>query len=68
MQLRTNFDITVASELMAVLALSTDLKDMRQRIARIVIGYDTKVGDGGGDGAWCSSDVKLGIIGEPCHH
>lgn len=34
----TGFDITVASELMAILALSTDLKDMRQRISRMVIG------------------------------
>lgn len=34
----TGFDITVASELMAILALSTDLKDMRQRIGRMVIG------------------------------
>ncbi|CUS23902.1 LAQU0S12e02586g1_1 [Lachancea quebecensis] len=34
----TGFDITVASELMAILALSRDLKDMRQRVGRIVIG------------------------------
>lgn len=34
----TGFDITVASELMAILALSRDLKDMRSRIGRIVIG------------------------------
>lgn len=38
----TGFDITVASELMAILALSSDLKDMRARIGRIVIGTDTK--------------------------
>lgn len=38
----TGFDITVASELMAILALSKDLKDMRRRIGRIVVGanYD----------------------------
>ncbi|KAL6942163.1 C-1-tetrahydrofolate synthase, mitochondrial [Hanseniaspora vineae] len=35
---QTGFDITVASELMAILALSRDLKDMRERIGRIVIG------------------------------
>jgi methylenetetrahydrofolate dehydrogenase (NADP+)/methenyltetrahydrofolate cyclohydrolase/formyltetrahydrofolate synthetase/formate--tetrahydrofolate ligase len=35
----SGFDITVASELMAILALSTDLKDLRQRIGKIVIGY-----------------------------
>jgi len=40
----TGYDITVASEVMAILALTTSLKDMRQRIARIVIGstYDGK--------------------------
>jgi formyltetrahydrofolate synthetase len=37
-ELKTNFAIAVASELMAILALATDLKDMRERIARIVIG------------------------------
>ncbi|CAH0416417.1 formate--tetrahydrofolate ligase [Periweissella fabaria] len=33
------FDITVASELMAILTLSTDLTDLKARINRIVIGY-----------------------------
>ncbi|MBZ6002611.1 formate--tetrahydrofolate ligase [Leuconostoc gelidum subsp. aenigmaticum] len=33
------FDITVASELMAILTLSTDLMDLKSRIARIVVGY-----------------------------
>ena len=32
------FDITVASEIMAILCLATDLEDMRARFARIVIG------------------------------
>ncbi len=35
---RTGFDITVASEIMAVLALTTDLADMRERFGKIVIG------------------------------
>ncbi len=35
---RTGFDITVASEIMAILALTTDLADMRERMGRIVIG------------------------------
>ncbi|CAG99598.1 trifunctional formate-tetrahydrofolate ligase/methenyltetrahydrofolate cyclohydrolase/methylenetetrahydrofolate dehydrogenase MIS1 [Kluyveromyces lactis] len=35
---QTGFDITVASELMAILALSKDLKDLRERVGRIVIG------------------------------
>lgn len=34
----TGFDITVASEIMAVLALTTDLADMRERLGRMVIG------------------------------
>ncbi|HET6816305.1 MAG TPA: formate--tetrahydrofolate ligase [Mycobacteriales bacterium] len=36
---QTGFDITAASEVMAVLALSTSLQDMRQRLGRIVVGY-----------------------------
>jgi formyltetrahydrofolate synthetase len=38
----TGFDITVASEIMAILALTTDLADMRDRFGRIVIGTNTK--------------------------
>lgn len=34
------FDITVASELMAILCLATDLKDLKRRIGNIVIGYN----------------------------
>ncbi len=34
----TGFDITVASELMAVLCLATDMEDLRARIDRIVVG------------------------------
>jgi methylenetetrahydrofolate dehydrogenase (NADP+)/methenyltetrahydrofolate cyclohydrolase/formyltetrahydrofolate synthetase/formate--tetrahydrofolate ligase len=37
------FDITVASELMAILALTTSVEDMRERIGRIVIGTNSKV-------------------------
>ncbi len=33
------FDISAASELMAILALSSDLKDLRQRIGRVVVAY-----------------------------
>ncbi len=33
------FDITVASEVMAVLCLSKDIVDLKQRIAKIVVGY-----------------------------
>ena len=40
----TGFDITVASEIMAILALTTSLKDMRERLGKIVIGV-SKSGD-----------------------
>ena len=33
------FDITVASEIMAVLCLATGLKDLKERLARIIVGY-----------------------------
>ncbi len=36
---QTGFDITAASEVMAVLALATSLHDLRQRFGRIVVGY-----------------------------
>lgn len=36
----TGFDIAVASEVMAILALATDLKDLRERMGRIVFAYD----------------------------
>jgi formyltetrahydrofolate synthetase len=34
---RTGYDIAVASEIMAVLALTTDLEDMRERFGRMVV-------------------------------
>src|SRR6516165_2954308 len=36
---QTGFDITAASEVMATLALTSSLKDLRARLGRIVIGY-----------------------------
>jgi len=41
---QTGFDITAASEVMAIFALSTSLADMRARMGRIVVGY-TNDGD-----------------------
>ncbi|MHC4442459.1 MAG: formate--tetrahydrofolate ligase [Planctomycetota bacterium] len=35
----TGFDLTAASEVMAVLSLANSLKDLRKRLGRIVIGY-----------------------------
>jgi formate--tetrahydrofolate ligase len=50
------FDITVASEIMAVLCLATDIKDLKLRLSRMVIAYNEKkepvtVGDLGVEGA-----------------
>ena len=33
------YDITVASEIMAVLCLASDIKDLKERLSRIIIGY-----------------------------
>lgn len=41
---QAGFDITAASEVMVILALATSLKDLRERLGRIVIGY-TRSGD-----------------------
>jgi formate--tetrahydrofolate ligase len=35
----TGYDIVAASEIMAILCLSTSLKDMRERFARVIVGY-----------------------------
>jgi formate--tetrahydrofolate ligase len=41
---QTGFDITAASEVMAILALSNSMDDLRSRMGRIVVGY-TKTGE-----------------------
>ena len=41
---QTGFDITAASEVMALLALTTSADDLRERLGRIVVGY-TRAGD-----------------------
>lgn len=38
--MQSKFGITVSSELMAILSIATDLKDLRERIANIVVAYD----------------------------
>ena len=40
--LRSGFQITVSSEVMAILAVARDLADMRERMGKIVIAYDKK--------------------------
>ncbi len=39
---KTGFDITVSSELMAILALTNGLRDLRERVGRVVVAYDKK--------------------------
>jgi formate--tetrahydrofolate ligase len=38
---QTGFDITVASEIMAIFCLATDLDDIQRRIGNIIVGYTT---------------------------
>ena len=39
---KDGYDITVASEIMAVLCLAKNLEDLKQRLARIIIGFNSK--------------------------
>ncbi|MBE0534221.1 MAG: formate--tetrahydrofolate ligase [Phycisphaerae bacterium] len=41
-EMESGFQITVSSEVMAILAVSRDLKDFRRRMARIVVAHDMK--------------------------
>jgi formyltetrahydrofolate synthetase len=41
-EMDSGFQITVSSEVMAILAVTRDLKDLRERMAKIVIAYDKK--------------------------
>lgn len=50
----TGFDITPASELMAVLCLSNDIKELRERIDSILLGYTA------GDIPFTTKDLKVG--------
>ncbi len=54
-----HFVITVASEIMAVLCLSEDLKDLKARLSRIIVAYDldgapVTAGDIGAVGSMCA--------------
>jgi formate--tetrahydrofolate ligase len=40
--MKSKFGIAVSSEVMAILALATDLKDMRERMGKIVVAYNKK--------------------------
>jgi formyltetrahydrofolate synthetase len=41
-EMESGFDITVSSEVMAILSIAKDLKDMRERMSKIVVAYDKK--------------------------
>jgi len=41
-EMDSGFQITVSSEMMAILAVARDLKDLRERIAKIVVAYSKK--------------------------
>jgi formate--tetrahydrofolate ligase len=41
-EMDSGFQITVSSEVMAILAVAKDLKDLRERMAKIVVAYDKK--------------------------
>ncbi len=41
-EMESGFAISVSSEIMAILAVARDLKDLRQRMAKIVVAYDKK--------------------------
>lgn len=52
---KSGFDITAASEIMAIMALSKDIRDLKDRLSKVIVAYDTN-----------SEPIlarKLGIIG-----
>ena len=61
--MKSGFQITVSSEIMAILAVARDLADMRQRMGKIVVAYDKSgkpvtAGDLEVDGAMTALMVK----------
>jgi formyltetrahydrofolate synthetase len=69
-EMDSGFQMTVASEVMAILAVARDLKDLRQRIARMVVAYDKQgkevtTGDLGVDGAmtaWMLDAINPNLV------
>jgi len=66
----SKFGIAVSSEVMAILAVAKDLKDMRERMAKIVVAYDKKgnpvtTGDlevAGAMTAWMAEAIKPNLL------
>ena len=55
----SQFDITVASEIMAILALAKDIKDLKERLGNMIVGYNQQeipvtCDDIGATGALCA--------------
>jgi formate--tetrahydrofolate ligase len=67
---QTGFDITAASEVMAILALASDLADLRRRLGRIVVGQSTsrkpvtvdELGIAGGMAALLHDAIKPNLL------
>lgn len=68
--MRSHFDITVASEVMSIVSIARDLKDLRQRLERIIVAYDRNgapvtTGDlqvAGAMAAWLVEAIKPNLI------
>ena len=69
-EMDSGFQMTVASEVMAILAVARDLKDLRERIARMVVAYsrtgtEVTTGDLGVDGAmtaWLVDAINPNLV------
>ena len=62
---QTGFDITVASEIMAILCLATSVSDLKERLSRMVVAYNKSWRSGYSwrfRSYWCN-----GIIIKGCH-
>ncbi len=69
-EMDSGFQITVSSEIMAILAIAKDLADMRRRMAKIVVAYDKKGGEvtaadlevDGAMTAWMSEAINPNLL------
>ncbi|HYM91300.1 MAG TPA: formate--tetrahydrofolate ligase, partial [bacterium] len=55
----TGFDITAASEVMSILALSRDLRDLRRRLGAIVVGFDPEGRPVAAEGLRCAGAMAV---------
>ncbi|MDP2168553.1 MAG: formate--tetrahydrofolate ligase [Thermodesulfovibrionales bacterium] len=68
--MNSGFAIAVSSEVMAILAVATDLKDMRERMGRIVVAYDKQgnpvttedLGVAGAMTAWMAEAINPNLL------